>query len=108
MQRANIIIAGCAAVVALSATAADAEPRKARNGNHVGFVVAESRYSGRVIAAPVRRNAAGRLEFRLRGGTWIECGQSCSETLRRTTIDFWDIQASGSNSDGPGYLRFRF
>ncbi len=109
MQLAKIIVAGCA-LATLTAAATEAAPRKARDGRQVGFVVAESRYSGKVIAAPVRRNAAtGRLEFRLKGGTWIECGQSCSETLRRTTIDFWDIQArGGGTSDGPGYLRYRF
>jgi hypothetical protein len=109
MQHVKLIVVGCA-LVALSATTVQAAPRKARDGQLVGYAVAESRNSGKVIAAPVRRSAAtGRLEFRMKNGTWIECGRSCNDTLRRTTVDFWDSKdPGGGGSNGPGYLRYRF
>jgi hypothetical protein len=46
---------------------------------------------------------------RLPGGTWIECGRSCSETLRQETVDFWESRSHPSNP-GPvrGYLRGRW
>ena len=77
----------------------------------VGEVVVESRYgSGRAVRGPVRRNGKDRLEVRLPGGTWVECVRSCSETLRRQTVDFWQNYGGSGNinggEDGPGYLRF--
>ena len=72
-----------------------------------GYVTAESRYSGRTITAPVRAGPNGRAQVRLPGGTWIECQFTCSDTLRRETIDFWDSREFG-RVDGPGYLHFRF
>ena len=101
---AKTLVAGCA-LAALGTATAEAGSRDARD--RPGYVVAESRYGGRVIAASVRRGPAGRMEVRLAAGTWIECGRSCSETLRRATIDFWDNQIRGG-PDGPGYLRYRF
>ena len=62
--------------------------RAAATGGY-GYVTAESRYSGASVSGPVRRGPQGRLEVRLPGGTWIECGRSCSDTLRRETVDFW-------------------
>jgi hypothetical protein len=47
---------------------------------------------------------------RLPGGTWIECRQTCTNTLRQETIDFWYIRSGVDNTgdDGPGYLTFQF
>ncbi len=42
--------------------------------------------------APVRMTALG-PQMRLKGGTWIWCEESCQDTLRRATIDFWDDQS---------------
>jgi hypothetical protein len=103
------------AAIALSAAAgsmistAEAQPRRDK-GSDYGYVTAESRYGPQTIAAPVRRGSHGRLEVRLPGGTWIECGRSCRDTLRRETIDFWHSRSSGSgtSTDGPGYLQYRF
>jgi hypothetical protein len=86
-------------------TSAEAQPRRYQGD---GYVTAESRYSGKSISAPVRYGPRGRAEVRLPGGTWIECGRSCSDTLRRETIDFWDSRDPRGGRDGPGYLRFRF
>ena len=71
-------------------------------------VTAESRYGHGTVSGPVRRSDRGRAEVRLPGGTWIECGRSCSETLRRESIDFWDSRdgRNANNIDGPAYLRW--
>ena len=52
-------------------------------GAGYGIVVAESFHGHGSVSAPVRRNAKGRLEVGLPGGTWFECAFSCSDTLRR-------------------------
>ena len=83
----TLTAAGLAVVAALPATAADRGPGP--GPGVVGYVTADSRYSGASISGPVRRGPQGRLEVRLPGGTWLECGRSCSDTLRRETVDFW-------------------
>ena len=75
-----------------------------------GYVTAESRYGTATISAPVRRGGPTGMEVRLPGGTWIDCHLSCSEALRRETIDFWqNHRGNGENggNDGPGYFRWR-
>jgi hypothetical protein len=77
-----------------------------------GYVTAESHYGNGTVRGPVRRTPQGRLEVRLPGGTWMECAFSCSDTLRRETVDFWRNHGGGGaragGSDGPGYFRFKF
>ncbi|MBO0766129.1 MAG: hypothetical protein J2P50_16280 [Hyphomicrobiaceae bacterium] len=90
---------------------AEAGSRAWRKEPRSGYVTAESRYSSATITAPVRLNAQGRREVRLPGGTWIECRQTCTNTLRQETIDFWYIRSNplyAGGDDGPGYLTFRF
>jgi hypothetical protein len=88
---------------------ADAQQRRGPAPPGYGYVTAESRYGTGVVTAPVRNGPAGRLEVRLPGGTWIECGRSCRDTLRRETVDFWkDRGYPRGGGDGPGYLEFRF
>jgi hypothetical protein len=75
----------------------------------VGEVTAQSRYGNpQTVTGPVRRKGKDRLEVRLPGGTWIECTRSCSETLRRQTVDFWQNYGGAGNlnggEDGPGFL----
>jgi len=94
---------------AVSAAAA-AQPRREPGPRYV-YVTAESRYGGASITAPVRSGPQGRLEVRLPGGTWLECGRSCSDTLRRETVDFWRNHGPGrglGSGDGPGYIQFRW
>src|SRR6185312_8354068 len=74
-----------AALAGLAAKAVAAERRAAAGPGIVGYVTADSRYSGQSVSGPVRRGPQGRLEVRLPGGTWLECGRSCSDTLRRET-----------------------
>lgn len=95
------------AATGLASLTADAKPRRGGYDPGYGYVTADSRYGGPSITAPVRYGPHGRLEVRLPGGTWIECGRSCRDTLRRETVDFW--QSRGPfGPDGPGYLQFRF
>jgi hypothetical protein len=98
-----------AAATGLVAAPAAAAERRAPAAGTLGWVTAESRYGGQAVSGPVRRGPQGRLEVRLPGGTWMECGQSCADTLRRETVDFWRANRDRANSgDGPGYLKFRF
>jgi hypothetical protein len=84
-----------------------AEARRWKDRGDYGYVTAESRYGGPSVTAPVRPGPRGQPQVQLPGGTWIDCGRSCSDTLRRETVDFW--QSRGPfGPDGPGYLRFRF
>jgi hypothetical protein len=88
---------------------AEAQSRGAPAGPKYVYVTAESRYSGATITAPVRSGPRGRLEVRLPGGTWIECAYSCSDTLRRETVDFWKERGMPrGGGDGPGYLQRKF
>jgi len=102
---ATLIGAGAAMPPMGPAGAADRTP------GIVGYVTADSRYSGQSVSGPVRRGPQGRLEVRLPGGTWLECGLSCSDTLRRETVDFWRNHGGRPGSaggDGPGYLQFKW
>jgi hypothetical protein len=78
-----------------------------RNGPQDGVVTAESRYGSSKVSGPTRVTTGGRREVRLPGGTWIECGRSCSDTLRRETVDFWQGRDTNAGpADGPGYFRW--
>jgi hypothetical protein len=108
-MRTLAITVSLAAVLAMSALPAEAQSRRAARDPGYGYVVAESFHGHGSVTAPVRRNAKGRLEVGLPGGTWYECAFSCSDTLRRQTVDFWENHGSPRGiDDGVGYLRFRF
>ena len=101
--------AALALAAAVGALLAPAEAQSRRGPGGYVYVTAESRYGGSSITAPVRNGPKGRLEVRLPGGTWLECGRSCSDTLRRETVDFWaDRGRPQGGGDGPGYFSFRF
>lgn len=110
-----LVIAGglLAASSAIAAAGDNAHLVRAKSADGiVGEVMGESRYGSlQTVTGPVRRNGRDRLEVRLPGGTWIECVRSCSETLRRQTVDFWQNYGGSGNlnggEDGPGYLKFR-
>jgi hypothetical protein len=91
------------------AAPAVSEIEEARYGRSIEgrTVIAESRYGHGTVSGPVRRNAKGRLEVRAPGGTWFECVRSCTETLRRETVDFWESRSNRPDVvDGPAYLRW--
>jgi hypothetical protein len=90
----------------LALTPAHAGPRSQVRYAYITF---ESRYGTGTVTAAVRLGPSGRPEVRLPGGTWLECGQSCHDTLRRETVDFWQERGRPrGGGDGPGYLNFRF
>jgi hypothetical protein len=108
LPSAAVAVVLAATLSQLVAPGADAQQRRRAGDPGYGYVTAESRYSSATITAPVRYGSHGRLEVGLPGGTWLECGRSCRDTLRRETIDFWYSRDPRGTPDGPGYLRFRF
>ena len=108
MRALVLVIALAVAGLATLPAAAAERGRRPDAGRYLGYVTADSRYSGASISGPVRRGPQGRLEVRLPGGTWLECGRSCSDTLRRQTVDFWRNHGGQLGDDGAGYLRFRW
>lgn len=101
--RALITALTAAVAATVFVVSADAAPRRGA----YRYVTAESRYGAATITGPVRVGPQGRLQVGLPGGTWIECRQSCSNTLRQETVDFWQAH-DPRQADGPGYLHFRF
>jgi hypothetical protein len=88
MIRTILVAATGLAVVALTAvTAADAQSRR----GIVGYVETCSQYGNGCTTAPVRRGRNG-YEYRLPGGTWIECRRDCRTALREDSVDFWETQ----------------
>jgi hypothetical protein len=102
-------IALVATTAALAACAAQPAPDHLGGPRHKGdgnVVVAESRYGHGSVAGPVRQSTNGQLQVRLPGGSWIDCGRSCADTLRRESIDFWENHGR-DGQDGPGYFTWR-
>jgi hypothetical protein len=87
MMRVVRLHAIAAAIVLCGASAALAD----------GSVTVESRFGHGSVSGPVRNTAVGR-EVRMPGGTWIDCGRNCAETLRTETVDFWENKGAGPNS----------
>jgi hypothetical protein len=54
-------------------------------------VQACSTFGNGCTSAPIRRGRKGH-EFRMPGGTWIECRTDCRHALRQETVDFWETQ----------------
>ena len=75
---AAIAMAGGSAAL-IAAGAAEAQSR----GGIVGYVKTCSAYGNGCTSAPVRRGRNG-YEYRLPGGTWIECRRNCRNALRET------------------------
>jgi len=103
MSNRTRLVALAAGGLALLAHAESASAGQ-RDGLRVAY--AESRHGNGSISGPVRLARYG-YEVRLPGGTWMPCGRSCSETLRRETVDFWENHSQGK-SEGVGYLRWRW
>lgn len=97
MPLRTVLGATLAATMILSSMGlADAQSR--RNSRGEGVVRTCSIYGNGCTSAPIRR-ASNDYEFRLPGGTWVSCKQSCKDTLRRETVDFWETQRENSGSD---------
>jgi len=81
---------GLIAVFALVTVAA---PLKAsgRRGDKIypgSYVIAESEFGNGTVRGRVRQTQLGR-QVQLPGGSWVYCSNSCTETLRVKTVDFW-------------------
>lgn len=96
------VVLGAAVLLALATPAAARPPY---DGGR--YVTAESQWGNGTVSGPVRRGQHG-WQVRLPGGSWIDCVRSCSDTLRRQSIDFW--QSNGPNAPGSarGYLHWEF
>ena len=77
------------------------------HGSPRDHVVAHSHWGNGSVSGPVRRSERG-WQVRLPRGTWVHCERSCSDTLRRATIDFWESNGPQSKDSGPGYFRWDF
>jgi hypothetical protein len=77
------------------AIVAVAVPAHAARKRDQGAVKVCSIYGNGCTSAPIRR-AAYDYEFRMPGGTWYPCKQSCEDTLRREVLDFWETQRENS------------
>jgi hypothetical protein len=80
-----------AATVLATVSGADADPRKRRSGDDGGVVKVCSIYGNGCTSAPTRRGSVG-YEFRMPGGTWVNCRLDCKTALREETVDFWETQ----------------
>jgi len=94
----SVLGGALAAAIALSLVgAADAQSRKKGSASQ-GTVTACSIYGNGCRTAPLRR-ASNDYEFRLPGGTWMSCKQSCKDTFRREVIDFWETMRENSGGE---------
>lgn len=85
-----ILVTTAALAVVVATSSADAQSRR-KSSEDVGQVTTCSTYGNGCTTAPIRRGRNG-YEFRLPGGTWVECRQSCRNALREETVDFWETQ----------------
>lgn len=108
LRRAGFVVgAGFAGALGLSALEPARANGWAEHSGRPGYVVAESRWGNGTIAGAVRSGRHG-WQVRMPRGTWIDCGRSCSETLRRETIDFWESSGPQAPGSGRGYLSWQF
>ena len=92
-------LTGLGLLVATATLPATAEDRGHRHG---GMVTAESNFGNGAVSGAVREGRNG-PQVQLPGGSWIDCVRSCSDTLRRQSVDFWQNQPGGPDH-GRGYL----
>ncbi len=108
-QVAVLAVAVCLGACAAATSAPNSLGARSAKHGPGDVVRAESRYGHGTVSGPVREATRGHLEVRLPGGTWLDCGRSCSETLRRESIDFWESRGGRNDPvDGPAYLRWKW
>jgi hypothetical protein len=84
-------IAALSVAYALPALASPVTPREIREKK----VTACSKYGSQCYTAKLVHSRVG-WKMRLKGGTLIDCGVTCDDTLRRATVDFWHDQRERS------------
>lgn len=100
---------GVAVVLLISADVAEARRGGPPGGYDYApdYVIAESEFGNGTIRGAVRPSRHG-WQVRLPRGTWIDCVRSCSDTLRRQTVDFWESNFRDAPGSGRGYLKWDF
>jgi hypothetical protein len=106
---AAVAIVGLAALVTAARSPVEAQGYDRPGRHYAGprYVVAESQWGNGTISGPIRPGPNG-WQVRLPRGTWIDCVWSCSDTLRRATIDFWQTNGPNAPGSGRGYLTWEF
>jgi hypothetical protein len=106
---ASVATAGLVSLVMAVASPAAARGYDRPGRYYAGqrYVVAESRWGNGTISGPIRPGPHG-WQVRMPRGTWIDCVRSCSDTLRRATLDFWQTVGPNAPDSGPGYFRWEF
>jgi hypothetical protein len=102
-----IALAIVVANIGVSPVAAQSPQRGSGYGYAPQYVVAESEWGNGVVRGAVRSGRHG-LQVRLPRGTWIDCVRSCSDTLRRQTVDFWESNGPNAPGSGRGYFKWDF
>lgn len=96
-NKSGRLVIAAATALAVTATASEAGRYK-RSYDEGSYVVAESVSGNGRVAGRVRHTRMG-PQVQLPGGNWIYCRRSCSETLRVSTVDFWESdEGAGSRN----------
>ncbi len=105
IQRNVLIVAAC---IGLSLPAMAGHRQRTGIDSGEGTVTAQSKFGHGTVSGPVRYTSVGR-QVRLPGGTWEHCKRSCSETLRVSTVDFFEAQSGiGAECGIFGCLEVRY
>lgn len=99
----SVATAALAAMTLATLASAAAAQGYYRHGPAPGYVVAESKWGHGTARGAVRPGKFG-PQVQLPGGTWIDCVRSCSETLRRESLDFFESHGRNAVDTGPGYF----
>lgn len=103
----RILTNALAAALVLVTLAVPAFAQRGRPLAEGDYIIVESQWGRGTVSGPVRRGPQG-WQVRLPGGTWIDCVRSCSQTLRRATVDFWETVGPHAPDKGPEYFRWQF
>lgn len=110
-RRGEVLAGAAVATIVLAlASPATARPRDAGmpgQGYAPQYVVAESEWGNGTVRGLIRPWRKG-WQVRLPRGTWIDCVRSCSDTLRRQTVDFWESHGPNAPGSARGYLKWDF
>lgn len=104
---AAVAIVAAGVLTLAEGTAAQGSHRR-RVSTASPYVVAESDYGKGSVTGAVREGHRGILQVQMPNGSWIDCVRSCSETLRRATVDFWESNGAQAKDQGPGYFTWSF
>lgn len=105
ITRKILIMSAC---IGLSLPAMAGTRQRAGFDSGDGTVIAHSKFGHGTVSGSVRATSVGR-QVRLPGGNWEHCKRSCSETLRVSTLDYWEAQSGiGAECGVFGCLEIRY